>query len=71
MIRMTILREQAKLTKAALARQAALDQALLSKIESGRTTPYEGQLLRLAAALKVPASRASSLLDKIPGEAQQ
>ena len=72
MLNLTERRIAAGLSKAALARRASLDQALLSKIESGRVRPYERELQRLAVALDVPVPQAATLLDEVscaPGTA--
>lgn len=61
-IRLTAEREAKGFSKAALARAACLDQALISKIEMGRVTPYPGQLERIAVALGWPKQDAESLL---------
>jgi transcriptional regulator with XRE-family HTH domain len=50
---LTKLRKDKGLSKAALARLAAIDQSQMSLIESGRFKPYEKQLNRLAKALEV------------------
>jgi transcriptional regulator with XRE-family HTH domain len=65
MLKLTKQRIAAGLSKAALARGASLDQALVSKFESGRVQPYERELRRIAAALRVPAARAATLLDEV------
>ncbi|WP_158094472.1 helix-turn-helix transcriptional regulator [Olsenella sp. An290] len=44
-------REKQGLTQAALARVAWLNSSELSKMERGRTVPYEEQARRIAAAL--------------------
>jgi len=66
-LNLTERRIAAGLSKAALARRASLDQALLSKIESGRVRPYERELQRLAAALDVPVLQAATLLEEVRG----
>jgi len=65
MLRLTRYREARRLSRAALARAASLDQAFVSKIEKGRVVPYPVQLARLAAALGVPAEQADTLLERV------
>jgi ribosome-binding protein aMBF1 (putative translation factor) len=62
-LRLTEERERRGWSKAALARAAGLDQALLGKIGSDRVQPYEVQLRRLARALELPIQQPNSLLD--------
>ncbi len=62
MLQLTRIRRARGLSKAALARMANLDQALLSKIESGRVLPYTCELTRLATALGVANEDAAALL---------
>jgi len=52
-------------SQAALARRAKLDQATMSRIESGKAIPYPGQLRRLARALGWPVEKESGLLDQV------
>lgn len=63
MLKLTQRRQHMALSKAGLARTAGVDQALVSKIESGRIRPYDRELSRLAEALGVPAHEAPSLLE--------
>ena len=65
MLRLTELRNERRLSKAALARRAELDQSRLSKIEAGRDRPYDRELTRLALALGFPAERMKELLRPI------
>ncbi len=53
MLRITKERKQRSWSKAQLPRRARLDQALVSKIESGRVRPYPREIRRLANALGV------------------
>ena len=66
-IRLTAEREANGLSKAALARAARHDQALISKIESGRVKPYPSELGRIADALGWPRQDAESLLRRTDG----
>lgn len=66
-IRLTAEREAKGLSKAALARAACLDQALVSKIESGRVRPYPRELVRIAEALGWPTQDAETLLRTADG----
>ena len=65
MLRLTKERERRGWSKAALARSASLDQALMSKIESGRVRPYPTELRRLAEALNWPTGDVARLLDDV------
>ena len=65
MLRLTYERMRLGWSKATLARRAKVDQALLSKIETGRVTPYPPELQRLTAALDFPESEATRLLDQV------
>jgi ribosome-binding protein aMBF1 (putative translation factor) len=56
-------------SRSELGRRARLDGSLLAKIEGGRIKPYEGQLRRIAAALRWPARDGTGLLDKVPTDA--
>ena len=51
MLRLTQQRVSRGLSKARVARRAGLDQALMSRVESGRYRPYGGELRRIAEAL--------------------
>lgn len=46
-------REEKGMTRAALARAANMQAGTITWIETGRFTPYESQLAKLAAALGV------------------
>lgn len=46
------LRKQLGWSQARLARESSLCQSTLSQIESGRLKPYQGQLEKLAQALR-------------------
>lgn len=52
-IKLRKYREDRKLSRAALARAANLSNADLGRFESGRVIPYDGQIIRIAAALGV------------------
>ncbi len=65
MLRLTRERERRGWSKAALARSASLDQALMSKIESGRVRPYPAELQRLAEALGWPTADITRLMDDV------
>jgi len=66
MLRLTDERMKRGWSKAEVARRARLDQALISKFEARRATPYERELRRLAQALGFSADQANSLLDEVP-----
>jgi transcriptional regulator with XRE-family HTH domain len=68
MLRLTHERVQRAWTKARLARRARLDQALVSKFESGQAKPYPRELRRLATALGLPATEADRLLDEMTAD---
>jgi len=61
--RLTKLRNDRGWTRAALAAEADVHPSDLGKWESGRSTPYPGQLERLAKALDV--KRPKRLLDEV------
>ena len=63
MLRMTMLREQKKWTKAELARRTKMHPSGIGLIESGRLRPYESQLAKIASVLGV--RRPGSLLDEV------
>lgn len=65
MLRLSYERIQRGWSKAHLARQARLDQALVSKFEAGRARPYPRELRRLAAALGLSANEEGWLLDEV------
>lgn len=48
---MTKLREEQKLSKAALSRKANMNDSTIGWIENGRYLPYDVQLEKIAAAL--------------------
>lgn len=50
-MRMRVERERAGLSRAALAREAAMHPATVGQIESGRLRPYPSQLAKVADAL--------------------
>jgi transcriptional regulator with XRE-family HTH domain len=66
MRRITRAREAKGWSKAELARVSHMNATTISQIESGRWTPYDGQLKKLARALGVPESEAHLLLDDTP-----
>lgn len=47
----TVIREQQKLSKSALARAAKMHVSSVCQIENGRLVPYPGQARKLADAL--------------------
>lgn len=55
-------RQRCGFSQAELARRARLDQATLSRIESGRTRPYRAQLERLAGALGIRPNTLARML---------
>lgn len=59
--RMQREREKRGWTRAELARRAAMSAGDVGKIEAGRVVPYESQLKKLAKALGLKVSQASSL----------
>jgi ribosome-binding protein aMBF1 (putative translation factor) len=65
MLRLTLERQKKNWTKARLAREAELDQSLVSKVESGRVCPYPGELRRMARALRLPLQEAERLLEQV------
>ena len=67
MLRLSRERERRGWSKARLARTAHIDQALLSKLESGRVRPYPPELRRLAKALGLPRDCAEELLEEVGG----
>ena len=69
LLRLTAERQRRGWSKAELARRARLDQANLSRIESGRVRPYEVELRRLARALGLPADDAEDLLRQVAAPA--
>jgi transcriptional regulator with XRE-family HTH domain len=56
-------REALGWSRAELARRAGLNATTVGLIESGRLLPYDSQLVKLAAALNLPRSKASRLLE--------
>ena len=66
MLRLTAERLRRGWPKSTLARRARLDQANVSRIESGRARPYPVELRRLARALGLPADAAENLLEQVP-----
>lgn len=65
MLRLTYERLKRDWSKAVLARRAQLDQAQVSKMETGRLKPYPPELKRLAEALDFPESEAHRLLEEV------
>jgi transcriptional regulator with XRE-family HTH domain len=65
MLRITVLRNEKGWSRSELARRAKLQPSDISKIENGRMRPYDGQLRRIARALKVADSDADGLLCEI------
>ena len=70
-IRLTLARVLRRWTQAELARRARLDAALVCRIERRQLVPYRVQLERLAAALGVPACRATKLLEEVSIDAMK
>jgi len=62
---LTKLREDQNRSKANLARKSKNDQALISKVESGRMKPYPKQLERIADALGQPRDEAHLLMQEV------
>lgn len=62
---MTVLRKQRGWTKRELARRAGLNENVVGQIENGRSLPYQGQLEKLAKALRVKVANAPSLLEPV------
>ena len=62
---MRISQERKRLgwSRAELARRAGMNSGTVGLIESGRFTPYPGQLRKLAFALGLPEREAHRLLD--------
>jgi transcriptional regulator with XRE-family HTH domain len=65
-LRLRMLREARRLTRAKLAQRADINPATEGLIETGRFRPYPGQLVKLARALGLPAADAVTLLDVVP-----
>lgn len=65
MLRLRFEREKTGMSRAAFARKSSIGESNYSTIESGRRTPYEPELERIAKALGWPYSRASELLQEI------
>ncbi len=68
MMKLEELRRERGWSKAELARRAEIGEADVGKVESGRLRPYETQLRKLSAALRVPVSKMHGLLDEVPRE---
>lgn len=66
MRRITKARKARGWSKAELARVSHMNATTVGQIESGRWTPYDGQLNKLARALNVPESEAHRLLEDEP-----
>lgn len=52
-------------SRAELARRAGVNQVTVGQIECGRFVPYPSQLRKLARALRMPVTKADSLLQSI------
>ena len=63
MIKMKYMRLCAGLSMSEVARRARMGAGDIGKIESGRLTPYDSQLRKIAVALGVNECNATSLLD--------
>ena len=61
------LREERGWSKAELARRAGLNASTVGWIESGRFRPYDGQLLKLAAALELGEPQVEELRREVGG----
>ena len=66
MRRITRVREARGWSRAQLARVSHMNATTVGQIESGRWTPYDSQLCKLARALNVPESEAYRLLEDEP-----
>lgn len=69
MKRLTREREKKGWSKNELARQAQLNPSTVSLIEAGRLQPYPVQLVKLTAALGLPASDGDLLLAEVDDHA--
>ena len=67
MLELQAIREALGWSRAELARQAGLNAATVGAIESGRLSPYETQLVKLARALRVPVRQAAMLMEEVGG----
>jgi transcriptional regulator with XRE-family HTH domain len=59
------LREEAKLTREALAERAGLSPVQLTQIESGEDDPLWGDMRRIAAGLRVSMERLAELAEEL------
>ena len=64
MLKITELRKKAGWSKSELARRAGMNQATIGVIESGRLTPYDAQLVKLASALRVSQDDRATLMQE-------
>jgi transcriptional regulator with XRE-family HTH domain len=62
----TKAREARGWSKAELARVSHMNATTISQIETGRWTPYDSQLAKIARALNIPESEAQRLLEDEP-----
>lgn len=63
-IRLKREREKRGWTRAELARRAGMSAGDVGKIEAERTKPYDSQLAKIAKALGIRQSEASSLINE-------
>ena len=61
-------REERGWSRAELARRAGLNASTVGWIESGRFRPYDGQLLKLAAALELGEPQVEELFHEVGGD---
>jgi len=61
MLTLQVTREECGWSRAELARRAGLNAATVGAIESGRLTPYESQLVKLARAFGMSIHDAGKL----------
>jgi XRE family transcriptional regulator, regulator of sulfur utilization len=64
LLKITELRKKVGWSKSELARRAGMNQATIGVIESGRLTPYDAQLKKLAQALGVPEDDRATLMQE-------
>lgn len=67
MTRLAHERERRGWSRTELARRAEVHPSDIGKFEARRLLPYEGQLQRIAKALRWPMARADSLLEEVVG----
>ena len=68
MLTLQVKREERGWSRAELARRAGLNAATVGAIESGRLSPYESQLVKLARAFAMPIRDAAKLTQEVdPG----